>query len=138
MIDFRHIVDFIFKNKDEYKKASVEDKEYNFFIINRKFARMYPKHSHFFNSKYVSKSIAMDLWYFFFIKNRTVNIPDWYWKKASSKKENIKKTTYSKDQIDFVCKIHDITENDFNYLLKNYPSDIEEEIDKYKKYNKKE
>jgi hypothetical protein len=137
MIDFRNIVDFIFKNKNDYVKITADDKESNFFIINRKFARMYPKHAQFFNHKNIDKSTALDLWYYFFIKKRTIGIPDWYWKKSSSKKEknNIK---YNKDEIEFICKIHDLNLNDLNFLIKYYPDEIEEEINKYKKFHKKE
>ena len=65
MYDLKHVVDFIFKDKENYEKLSDKDKEDMFFIINRKFSRGLPQHSFFFNKKHIDKSSAMDMWYYF-------------------------------------------------------------------------
>jgi hypothetical protein len=105
MYDFTHIVDFIFKKKEEYRKLSADEKEKNFFIINRKFARGFPTHAQFFNNKSIDKSTALDVWYQFFIKKRTTDIPSWYWFKQSVKKE---KSLITKDDTEFLMKFYDI------------------------------
>ena len=135
MYDFTHIVDFIFKNKEDYKKLSDEDKDKFFFIINRKFARAYPQHSQFFNKKDINKASAMDLWYYYFIKKRVQGIPSWYWtKKSQVKKESTIK--YSANEVDFLINFYDINEDDIKYLIKYHPNEIDEEVKKYRKFNK--
>lgn len=136
MYDFTHIVDFIFKNKDNYEKLSDDDKEKFFFIINRKFTRGFPLHSQFFNKKYIDKSSALDMWYYFFIKKRVQGVPSWYW---SKKQEPIKKPStvkYSKIEIEFLIKYFEITEDDIEYLMKYHPEQIDEEVKKFRKFNK--
>lgn len=135
MYDLKHVVDFIFKDKENYEKLSDKDKEDMFFIINRKFSRGLPQHSFFFNKKHIDKSSAMDMWYYFFIKKRVQGIPQWYW---SKKQEPIKKINipYKKNEIEFLIKFHDITIDDIEYLVKYYPEQIDEEVKKYRKFNK--
>lgn len=131
--DIRHIGDFIFKKKDQYKNLSDDDKDKFFFIMNRKFARKFPKHAHFFNSKNIDKSSALDVWYNFFIKQRTTDIPGWYWFKLSGKKE---KSTVKKEEIDFLINYYEIKPGDIDFLIKYFPDELEEDVKKIKKFNK--
>ncbi len=78
-MDFKEIVNCIFINKNKYWEISDEDKEKNFFIINRKFSRKYPNIADLFNNKNIDKSLALDKWFYFF-ENQN-KIPDWYWGK---------------------------------------------------------
>ena len=50
-VDFITLANIIFKDKDKYKYVSDEEKESNFFILNRKFAINYLKQAQFFNNK---------------------------------------------------------------------------------------
>lgn len=136
MYDLKHVVDYIFKEKHNYKNLSDEDKEKFFFIINRKFARKYPKHAQFFNQKGFDRASALDIWYNFFIKERTLNIPDWYWFKINSTKKD--KSILNKEEVEYFMNIYDITENDLYYIEKNYIDDLKNEIKKFKKFNKNE
>jgi hypothetical protein len=135
MVDFITAVDFIFKKKSDYKKMSDDEKEDVFFMVNRKFARKYPKHAKLFNTRSTTKSTALDLWYYFFIKERVINTPDWYWFKMNGKKD---KSILSKDEKNFLISFYDITEHDIEFLLKYFKDDVEEEVKKYRKLNKKE
>lgn len=136
MYDLKHVVDYIFKDKQSYNNLSDEDKEKFFFIINRKFARKYPKHAQFFNQKGFDKASALDIWYNFFIKERTLNIPDWYWFKQSSIKKD--KSSLNKEEVEYLTSLYNISENDLYYIEKNYPTELKEEVKKYKKFNKGE
>ena len=136
MYELKHVVDYIFKDKQNYKNLSDEDKEKFFFIVNRKFARKYPKHAQFFNQKGFDKASALDIWYNFFIKERTLNVPEWYWfKQISSKKE---KSFLSKEESEYLLKIYNISENDLYYIEKNYTDELKDEVKKFKKFNKNE
>lgn len=132
--DLKHITDFIFINKSEYENLSHEDKEKFFFIINRKFARKFPKHAKFLNKKSIDKSIALDIWYYFFVKQRINGIPEWYWFKQKTNKE---KTFLKPEETDFFINFYDITEKDINFIEKNYPDELKEEVKIFKKFNKK-
>jgi len=131
--DIRHIGDFIFKQKDQYKNLTDEDKEKFFFIMNRKFARQFPKHAQFFNNKNMDKSSALDVWYHFFIKQRTTDIPKWYWFKLSGKKE---KSLLNKEEVDFFLEFYQIKRDDLDFLIKYFPEELAEEVKKFKKFNK--
>lgn len=131
--DLRHIGDFIFKQKEQYKKLTDEDKEKFFFIMNRKFARQYPKHAQFFNNKNMDKSSALDIWYHFFIKQRTTNIPNWYWFKLSGKRE---KNILKKEEEEFLLDFYQFRKNDLKFLIKYFPEEIKNDIKKFKKFNK--
>ncbi len=131
MYDFTHIVDFIFKNKNEYKKLSNEDKEKFFFIINRKFARAFPTHAQFFNKKSIDKSNALDIWYQFFIKKGIKGIPSWYWTPKKSAKE---KSIATKNEIEFLMNFYDIKENDVKFLIQHHREEVIEELKKYRKF----
>jgi hypothetical protein len=131
MYDFTHIVDFIFKKKDEYKKLSSEEKKKNFFIINRKFARGFPTHAQYFNNKSIDESCALDVWYQFFIKKRTTDTPSWYWFKQQNKKE---KSIISKEDVHFLMEFYDIKETDVDFLIQYHTEDVLEEVKKYHKF----
>jgi hypothetical protein len=133
MYDFTHIIDFIFKNKDNYKKLSDEDKERCFFMVNRKLARGFPTHAQFFNDKSIDKANATDIWYHFFIKKGAKGIPSWYW---PPKKEAKEKSIATKADIEFLMNLYDIKENDVQFLIQYHKEDVIEELKKYHKFEK--
>ena len=133
MYDWMHVVDFIFKTKEDYNKLSVEDKEKAFFKINRKFAREYPKNAQFFNNKSFDKPSAVYIWYYFFIKKRIQGIPKWYWFKQTVKKG---KSIATKDDVQFLMNFYDIKEQDVHFLIKHHQEDVIEELKKYHKFEK--
>lgn len=131
--NMKHIGDFIFKYKDEYKKLTNIDKENFFFIMNRKFARKYPKQAQFLNNKVMDKSSSMDIWFDFFIKNKIFDYPSWYWFKLSKKKN--KKEIKTEDE-EIIKNFYNLTEDDIEFLLLHYPDELNEEIKKFKKFKK--
>lgn len=131
--DLKHITDFIFKSKERYNELSDEDKKKFFFIVNRKFARMYPKQAQFFNKKGIDESSALDIWYYFFVKKRIINIPQWYWFKLSGK---TKKKTTKKEEYEFLTEFYNLRNEDVEFLEEYYPDELKDELKKLKKYNK--
>jgi hypothetical protein len=129
-MDFKQIIDCIFFNKEKYWEITDEDKEKNFFIINKKFSRKYPEMSQLFNDKNIDKSIALDNWFFFF---KDINyIPKWYW---NSKKKKISVSKISGPNILNLRKRLDITENDINFIYKYYKTDLDDYLKRIKKYD---
>lgn len=130
-MDFKEIIDRIFINKDKYWEISDEDKEKNFFIINRKLSRNYPKIAQFFNDKYIDKPSAIDKW-FYFLKNEK-RIPQWYWGNKN-KIKNKKNDFLNENNILILKERLDLKDNDINFLYKNYNQELNEYLKKIKKY----
>lgn len=127
-MDFKGIIDCIFINKNKYWEISDEDKEKNFFIINRKFSRNHPKVAQLFNDKNVDKSSALDRWFYFF-ENQN-RIPQWYWgnkENRSAKKEKV----FGFELIER----ENLKENDVLFLNKFYKEELNKEIKKIKRYD---
>ena len=134
--ELKHISDFIFKDKKKYDNLTDEDKERLFFILNRKFARVFPKHAQYFNRKGIDKASAMDVWYYFFIKQRTTDIPDWYLFRTATRKRKRQISKLKDDEVKFITKQYNISERDLAYLLENFPEEVDEAVRKYKKFRK--
>lgn len=136
-MNFIELVDIIFKNKGKYGTVSKEDKENNFYIINKKFSLgsdsqrgKYLKFSQFFNHKAIDKASALDLWFLFFKK--TPSIPGWYWIKNTNTKE--KKNKIPNADRELLLKYNDITERDLDFMIEHYKDDVDMEIKKIKRF----
>lgn len=132
--NFIQISNFLFKEKQQYNQVDDQDKEYNFFILNRKLAKAFPKQAQFFNTKNIDKSSALDIW-FNFLKKKNINaIPGW-WYNSDTKKEKEKKTLISKSDKDLLLKYYKLKPDDLNFLVKNYNTELQEELKKLKKFS---
>ena len=135
--DFIQTVDAIFKNKKLYKEMSDIDKDNNFFIINRKFGTKFIKHAQFFNSRYMDKATALDMWNLFFRKQE--GIPSWYWGSSSKKKEKEEKEKNkklpAKDRELLLRFNSELKDSDIDFLLKYYQEDVFEEVKKLRKFD---
>lgn len=131
-MDFKEIIDCIFINKDKYWEISDDDKEKNFFIINRKFSRNYPKIAQFFNDKNIDKPSSLDKWYFFF-KNEK-RIPQWYW--GNKNKNKISKKYLPETQIFELRERLDLSEYDIKFLYEYYNDDLKKYLKKIEQYKK--
>lgn len=131
-IDFTQIVDFIFKNRNNYSKLTDEDKKKFFFIINRKFSCQFPHQANFLNSKFIDKDSALDVWFNYL--NKMTNIPSWYWTKYEKEKKHNK---FSNKDIEIFKKYNEhFNERDLEYILKYFEEEVKEEIKILKKYEK--
>ena len=133
-VDFITLSGIIFKNKDKYKFVSDEDKENNFFILNRKFAFKYLKQAQFFNNKNIDKSSAMDIWYKVFYKT-TNGIPQWWWNTV--KKQEKEKPEFNKSDLKLIKDYYDLTERDINFLIIYQKDNLKENIKRIKKFDGK-
>jgi len=131
-LDFISLANIIFKDKDKYKYVSDEEKESNFFMLNRKYAIKYLKQAQFFNNKNVDKPSAIDIWYQVFYKT-TNGTPQWWWKTKQAAKE---KSEFINADIKLVKEYYDITDNDIKFLIKYYNEKLKEDIKRLKKFSK--
>lgn len=135
MYELKHVTDFIFKKKSEYKRLSDDDKERIFFMLNRKLARGMPFFAEFLNKKSMNRSSSMDIWFYYFTKKRFIDLPKWYYFKLSGKSK--KKSSIKPDEREYLLSSLDISEKDITFLLEYYPDDVKEELKKFRKFNKK-
>ena len=130
MAELIDVVNAMFTNKDRWKSISNEDKEKNFFIINRYMCKKFTDKSKLFNDKLINKVSAMDTWYIFMMDKP---YPKWFWSKSEVKKE---KPIISEDEMNYLMQTFDISENDIEMLNRFYPDVVTEEIKYYKDVRK--
>ena len=129
-VDFITLANIIFKDKDKYEFVSDEEKENNFFVLNRKFAYKYLKQAKFFNNKDIDKPSAIDIWYQIFYKT-TNGTPQWWWK---TKQQAKPKSEFNNAEIKMVKQFYKFTDKDINFLIKYYPDKLREDIKRIKKF----
>lgn len=131
-MDFIEIVNCIFINKKKYWEIPDEDKEKNFFIINKKFSRQYPKISNFFNNKKIDKPTALDRWYFFF--ENVHRIPQWYWGNNTKKNKKSNKKDLTEKQTKQICERINIKPSDVEFIQDNYEDELKKYLKKIRRY----
>jgi len=131
-VDFISLANIIFKDKHKYKFVSDEEKESNFFILNRKFSIKYLKQAQFFNNKNIDKPSAIDVWFQVFYKI-TNGTPQWWWKTKQSPKEK-QKSDFSTADLKIIKDYYNIKDRDINFLTKFYSEKLKEDIKRLKKF----
>ena len=63
---FIEVGNIIFNDKNSWNTVTDEEKELNFFILNKKFSLGFPKQAMFFNDKNIDKATVMDIWFNYF------------------------------------------------------------------------
>lgn len=120
----KHIFDtlLIKSKRNQYKSIPNSMKEKYFFIVNRFLSKKYLNFSEKFNYKNIQdKSILMDLWWLY-LRDKEEKSSYWVWptKKTSNKKVN------------FISEMLKISKSESEFLINNFPSNIEEEIKYFK------
>jgi len=133
-VDFISLGNIIFKEKNKYKFITDDDKEKNFFILNRKFAYKDIKKAQFFNNKNVSKPSSLDIWFAIFCN--TTNIPGWYWQTKVKKSTKVKPKFKKEDMLDLM-KRYNLNEKDIDFLILYHEDELKETITRVKKFQKK-
>ena len=92
------------------------------------FSKKYPDKAQLLNIKSIDKVSSMDLWYHF-MKGKSY--PKWFWSKSESVKSEI-----SDADRKILKKELNIVDFDLDYLIKNHPEFISEELNYFKKLQK--
>ena len=124
------ISNVIFRDRDNWKFVTTEQKEQFAFIFTRFFSKKFPQHALCLNLKDQDKSVVMDMW-FHHMKGKPY--PQWFW----SKSPKFSKTDL--DEKDFkllMIKLNLNKEDDLVYLVEHYPDVIDEELKYFKKKEK--
>ena len=124
------ITNCMFKNRENWKWVTDDQKEEFSFIVNRLFSKMYPEYSEIFNIKNIDSVSVMNLWFYF---QDGKNYPQWFW----SKSQKIEKTEISeKDFKLLMVKLNINKEEDLIYLIDHFPEIIKEELKWFNSKNK--
>ena len=132
MADFIEIADSIFVNKHKYQNITDEDKEKQFYILNKKFSIAFPKTAQAFNMKGVDRASIMDLWFIKFKNDH--KLPYWYWAKSPFSRD---KNNYSAPDRKLLMEEFDLTNNEFEFLVDNFKEDSDYELKMIKRWLKK-
>lgn len=128
MAELIDVVNAIFKKRENWNDITDEDKQKNFFIINRYFSKIYPDKSQLLNSKNIDKVMAMDTWYYFMANEP---YPKDFWSKSEKVTSEL-----SDKEFKMLIKHLGIKKEDIEYLLVNYPDFLKEELEYLKKREK--
>jgi hypothetical protein len=131
MAELIDVVNAIFTRKSEWSKITDDDKEKNFFIINRYMSKKYPVQAQLLNQKSINKISAINLWYFFILNDRYYT--KWFWSKSVKDKEELIIT-----EKDFNYLVDRLKINEFNLksLIEYYPDMVIDELKYYKDIDK--
>jgi hypothetical protein len=132
-LDFITLGKIIFKDKEKYDVITDDDKERNFFILNRKFAYNDIKKAKFFNDKNLDKASSLDIWFSVFSK--TTNTPQWYFNAKLSKKNKIK-SKFKNDEISDIKDRYNFSDSDMDFLILYYEDELKATIKRLKKFKK--
>lgn len=124
------ISNVLFKNRDNWKYVTEQQKEKWFFIFNRYFSKKYPNISQLLNDKLQDKIAGMDLW-FYFMANQPY--PKWFWSKSEKEKD---KSELTDKEIKELLFNFQITRDELQVLINWYPDLIKEELKYYKDVSK--
>lgn len=121
----------LFKDREKWKFVTSEQKEQFAFIFTRYFSKKFPQHALCLNLKEQDKSVIMDIWYHH-MKDKPY--PQWFWSKSTKFSK-----TYLDDK-DFKLLMKNLNlnkEDDLVYLVEHYSDLVQEELNYYKKKEKK-
>lgn len=125
-VDFSAAIKGIFENKESYNDFTQKDKEDNFFIMNRYFAKNHPMMCQELNDKGLPKDVCLDIWSKYFKNiNKT---PFWFWKKAI-KKEDLWPNNFKNADVKRLEDKEELDKESLMLLLNHYPKECKFEID---------
>ena len=118
----------MFKDKNNWRWVSDDQKIEFFFIINRLLSKRFPEKSQLLNNKLIDKVSSLDLWYHFM---KAKPYPSWIWSKCEPDKGPLVDSDYKLLLRQF--KIKDI---DLDYLIEHHFDFIKNELNYFKKLEK--
>lgn len=130
------IIDALFIDKDKILSLSDEACKQYLFMILRRLAIKYPLQANHFND---GKSNAKDVLKFWsdYLYNGS-SVPRWTKTSGNKKESKIKanKSDFTKDDIKLYKKHYDVTDKEFEDLMRFFPDETSNEINELKKYLK--
>ena len=129
MAELIDVFNAMFRNRQEWKKITDEDKSKYFFIFNRYLSKKYIEKAQLLNLKTIDKVLALDLWYNFMLKEP---FPNWFW----SKSEKVSSSDISEKDSNLLSFKLQVKKEDIEYLIENHFEFIKEELKFFKSVEK--
>jgi septum formation inhibitor-activating ATPase MinD len=107
--------------RTNWDKITDEEKDKNFFIINRYFSKKYVEQAQLLNLKNIDKVVGMELWYQF-IKNEPY--PKFFFSKSDTKDKSV----LTKKEYKMLLVSLKIKPDDLDYLIEKHFDFIKEEL----------
>jgi hypothetical protein len=120
MAELIDITNIILLKKGDWSKITNEEKEKNFFIINRYLSKKYLLQAQLLNTKGMDKVLGMNLWFHFM---KTKPYPKSFWSKS-----NLEKSLIAKKDYNMLLSELNIKPDDLNYLIDKNIDFIKEEL----------
>lgn len=127
------VVNCLFKDRKNYRNLEKEDKELNFFIINRYLSKKFPEYAEKFNNKSIDKSLALDMWFLYLSDKIDWKIFKWFWSKTPKKSKFL-----SESENKILIQRLLLRQEDLDILCQYYPDLVKEELKYYKELIKNE
>lgn len=127
------VVNCLFKDRKNYRSLEKEDKELNFFIINRYLSKKFPEYAEKFNDKSIDKSLALDMWFLYLSDKVDWSVFKWFWSKTPKKTKFL-----SEKENKILLQRLMLKQEDLNILCQYYPDLVKEELKYYKELIKNE
>jgi hypothetical protein len=115
------ISNVIFRNRENWKFVTDEQKLKWFFIINRNLSKKFPEKAQLLNLKSIDKITAMNLWYQFMLNKP---YPNWFW----SKSDKGHKSEISDKDYKTILQRLKIKDIDLDYLIEHHIDFIKDEL----------
>ena len=136
MSTLKKVVDSLIINRSSYRELTKDEKELNFFIINRYLSKKFPIFAQKMNIKSIDKSLALDIWFIHLgkeIKSGKINNSffRWFWSKSKKKSNNLP----PKDNYLLLNKLK-INQSDLDFLYEFHKEELLEELKYFRKLEK--
>lgn len=115
------VTNVMFKNRNDWKYVTEEQKIKYFFIINRLLSKNYPQISQLLNDKCIDNSIGLDL-IFQFMKDKPY--PKWFW----SKSEKNKNGNFSEEELNLIKKNLELKDSELEFLINFHIEELRQEL----------
>jgi hypothetical protein len=115
------------KDKHMWEYVTNEQKEKFFFIINRNLSKIFLNYSSVNNDKRIDKSHALDIWFYYLYDIPYNSYTKKFWSKVNVEKSDEKENISIKD-FNLLLEKLKVKNNDLDFLIKNYKSEVIEEL----------
>lgn len=130
-MDLFKFLDVLCSKTNEYDSIKPYDKSKHFFIVNRFMSIKYPTYAQSFNRNGINGVAVLDMWRL--VMKKEGKKPYWMYTKTKKTEKDIKSWYPEKEIKLFYMKRNNLSEQDFNNLLKFNPKDVKEFLTKIEK-----
>jgi hypothetical protein len=133
-MDLFTYIDSLF-DKQKYKDVTNAIKKKHSFMLMHYMSIQFPKECVSMNHIRSNEIVVSDFCHQILTKKYTKK-PNWIYLKNQAKDNSIKKLSFTKSELIEYKNSRDLSDKDFDFLFELYPTQIEEDIKNFQKYQK--